>query len=426
MRTIAARPHRRRRPRRRDCPAGPRASAGIPRWPRRSTRSTSRPARRIGRLALSFKSLLADVYWIRAVQYFGGTRLDEAARCRRPAAAAPATTCCTRCSTWRRRSIPSFNIAYRFGAIFLAEGYPERAGPPGSGRHAARQGLCEQPDASGSTSTTRPLSTTGRSATTGRPRTGSREAAQGAGLAGVDARPGGVHAGAGRRSPQLALPVAADAATPPSSSTCAKTRSSICGSSTSLDVADQLTTLLERYVAQTGDHAPTSFEPLIRAGWLRGVPDRSRRRALHDRSRRRSGDARSAIEVRAPARGGHASAARVRSAAGRRRDERSDVCRRCSASSGCSSGSFLNVCIYRLPTARERCSGDARTAPTAGARSARGRTSRSSAGCRSAAAAPAARRLSRCSTRSSSWRPALVFAAGAWLVRADAAARVRA
>ena len=37
---------------------------------------TSRPATRSGGMALSFKPLLADVYWIRAVQYFGGTRLD--------------------------------------------------------------------------------------------------------------------------------------------------------------------------------------------------------------------------------------------------------------------------------------------------------------------------------------------------------------
>ena len=37
------------------------------------------------------------------------------------------------------------------------------------------------------------------------------------------------------------------------------------------DVADRLTTLLKQYVSQTGDH-PTSFEPLIRAGWLRGQP----------------------------------------------------------------------------------------------------------------------------------------------------------
>ena len=29
----------------------------------------------VGRLALSFKSVLSDVYWIRAIQYFAGTRL---------------------------------------------------------------------------------------------------------------------------------------------------------------------------------------------------------------------------------------------------------------------------------------------------------------------------------------------------------------
>src|SRR4029078_2019740 len=34
------------------------------------------PGDSIGRLALSLKPMLADVYWIRAVQYFGSTRLD--------------------------------------------------------------------------------------------------------------------------------------------------------------------------------------------------------------------------------------------------------------------------------------------------------------------------------------------------------------
>ena len=30
----------------------------------------------VGRMALSYKSLLADIYWIRAVQYFGSTRIE--------------------------------------------------------------------------------------------------------------------------------------------------------------------------------------------------------------------------------------------------------------------------------------------------------------------------------------------------------------
>jgi hypothetical protein len=49
----------------------------------------------VGRLALSYKSLLADIYWIRAVQYFGSTRIEarsggahRAARLRPPLSAA--------------------------------------------------------------------------------------------------------------------------------------------------------------------------------------------------------------------------------------------------------------------------------------------------------------------------------------------------
>ena len=76
----------------------------------------------VRRLALSYQALAADVYWIRALQHFGGARQQQPSR-------SAISSCCTRCSTWRRRWIPHFNIAYRFGAIFLSEPKPGGPGP---------------------------------------------------------------------------------------------------------------------------------------------------------------------------------------------------------------------------------------------------------------------------------------------------------
>ena len=47
------------------------------------------------RLAVGFNAIWADIYWIRAVQYYGDTKLSTTRR--------RTTTCCIRCSTSRRR-----------------------------------------------------------------------------------------------------------------------------------------------------------------------------------------------------------------------------------------------------------------------------------------------------------------------------------
>jgi len=52
------------------------------------------------RLTFGFEALAADVYWIRAIQHYGGDRL-QAAR----GAEARSTNCSTRCSTSPRLSI---------------------------------------------------------------------------------------------------------------------------------------------------------------------------------------------------------------------------------------------------------------------------------------------------------------------------------
>ena len=74
------------------------------------------------RASLSNASLLADVYWIRAIQYYGGTR-----RAKQPAknyeSLYPLLDIATTLD-------PKFTIAYRFGAVFLAEKYPGGPGRP--------------------------------------------------------------------------------------------------------------------------------------------------------------------------------------------------------------------------------------------------------------------------------------------------------
>lgn len=74
------------------------------------------------RLALSYSALLADVYWIRAVQYYGGKRLSPDPN-RNYDQLYPLLDIATSLD-------PRFNIAYRFGAIFLSEPFPGGAGRP--------------------------------------------------------------------------------------------------------------------------------------------------------------------------------------------------------------------------------------------------------------------------------------------------------
>lgn len=71
------------------------------------------------RLALSFDSLVADVYWIRTVVYFGGQRRSERGS-KNFDQLFPLLDLVTSLD-------PHFRVAYRFGSIFLAE--PPPGGP---------------------------------------------------------------------------------------------------------------------------------------------------------------------------------------------------------------------------------------------------------------------------------------------------------
>ena len=74
------------------------------------------------RLTLSFDALAADIYWIRAIQYYGGMRLSDAP-VKRYDLLYPLLDLTTSLD-------PAFTVAYRFGAFFLAEQAPGGAGRP--------------------------------------------------------------------------------------------------------------------------------------------------------------------------------------------------------------------------------------------------------------------------------------------------------
>lgn len=83
------------------------------------------------RLALGFDAFVSDVYWMRAVVYYGGKRREGK---RSYANLAPLLQLVTTLD-------PHFRVAYRFGAIFLAEGYPDGPARPDLSVELLRQGI---------------------------------------------------------------------------------------------------------------------------------------------------------------------------------------------------------------------------------------------------------------------------------------------
>ncbi|MCH7747318.1 MAG: tetratricopeptide repeat protein [Acidobacteria bacterium] len=90
------------------------------------------------RMALSFDVLLADVYWIRALQHYGGTKRSEDGE-KRYDLLGPLLDIATTLD-------PRFNAVYRFGAIFLTEGYPNGPGQPDLAIALLQKGIEEMPD----------------------------------------------------------------------------------------------------------------------------------------------------------------------------------------------------------------------------------------------------------------------------------------
>ncbi len=89
------------------------------------------------RIVLSFDALAADVYWMRALQHYGGDRLSKTKQ-GKYAQLYPLLDLATSLD-------PYFTIAYRFGAIFLSEAYPGGPGRPDQAIALLRKGIEVQP-----------------------------------------------------------------------------------------------------------------------------------------------------------------------------------------------------------------------------------------------------------------------------------------
>jgi hypothetical protein len=89
------------------------------------------------RLALSYDLLAADVYWIRALQHFGNSR-KQTEQERNYELLYPLLDMATGLD-------PYYNIAYRFGAIFLSEPKPGGPGRPDLAEKLLLKGLQAQP-----------------------------------------------------------------------------------------------------------------------------------------------------------------------------------------------------------------------------------------------------------------------------------------
>ena len=91
----------------------------------------------MSRAALSYRLLLADVYWIRALQHFGRARQSEDGE-HHYDLLYPLLDLTTSLD-------PKFNVAYRFGSIFLTEPPPGGPGRPDLAIALLEKGLAAQP-----------------------------------------------------------------------------------------------------------------------------------------------------------------------------------------------------------------------------------------------------------------------------------------
>jgi tetratricopeptide (TPR) repeat protein len=91
---------------------------------------------RFSRLSGGYSGLLADIYWTRAVQYYGRHRLAHARQFALLGTLLDITTTLD----------PHLLIAYRFGSLFLAGRPPEGAGDPQRAIYLLQRGIVANPD----------------------------------------------------------------------------------------------------------------------------------------------------------------------------------------------------------------------------------------------------------------------------------------
>ncbi len=87
------------------------------------------------RLSLGYEGLAADIYWTRAIQYFGTSRLSGQSQFRLLEPLLSVTTTLD----------PQLIVAYRFGALFLAEKPPAGAGRPQQAMQLLWRGMAANP-----------------------------------------------------------------------------------------------------------------------------------------------------------------------------------------------------------------------------------------------------------------------------------------
>lgn len=90
----------------------------------------------VKRLSLGYDGLLADIYWTRAVQYFGGRHAAGAADFKLLAPLLEITTALD----------PKLTVAYQFGANFLSPSPPEGAGMPDKAVDLVESGIRNNPE----------------------------------------------------------------------------------------------------------------------------------------------------------------------------------------------------------------------------------------------------------------------------------------
>jgi tetratricopeptide (TPR) repeat protein len=91
------------------------------------------------RMALSYDSLVADIYWMRAIQHYGDTKTATDGRTKTYDLLYPLLDLTTSLD-------PLFDTAYQFGSIFLAEPPPGGPGKPEAAVALLRKGIAAQPD----------------------------------------------------------------------------------------------------------------------------------------------------------------------------------------------------------------------------------------------------------------------------------------
>jgi len=110
----------------------------------------------VRRMSGAYTALAAYLYWIRAIQYYGGRARMLQEQARRESFIPPPPPALAAVDDafpllYAMLDIvttldPRFTIAYRFGAVFLAEAYPRGAGRPDLAVKLLEKGMAQKPD----------------------------------------------------------------------------------------------------------------------------------------------------------------------------------------------------------------------------------------------------------------------------------------